>query len=307
MAATGRTGLASWRGRARAGLASDDSNRRSPVRRALFALCLGCLVPCATTERAAGQQESTSLASELPTVAGNQDRDTHPLAATLKWVKEEIAFLERNVGDYSATLFSRERVEGTLGDYETVALKIRHHPFSVYACTLTPQNRKGNEAIYVEGKYDSKLMVHAASGAAAIFGMISLDPTSSIALRGRRHPITEIGVLNICRGVQQYVESDLQYPESQVRMLRNAKVEGRLCSFIEIRHPVRRPYFKFHLLRLFVDEELKIPIRYEQHDWPAEVGGPPLLVEEYTYLQVKLNNGFTDGDFDPSNPQYGFP
>ena len=37
-----------------------------------------------------------------------------------------------------------------------------------------------------------------------------------------------------------------------------------------------------------------------------EEGGKPVLSEEYTYLNVKLNNGFTDADFDVRNPNYQF-
>jgi hypothetical protein len=29
-------------------------------------------------------------------------------------------------------------------------------------------------------------------------------------------------------------------------------------------------------------------------------------MEEYTYMDIKLNNGFTDADFDDNNPNYGF-
>ena len=42
------------------------------------------------------------------------------------------------------------------------------------------------------------------------------------------------------------------------------------------------------------------------NDWPREKGGPPELLEEYTYLDLKLNNGFTDADFDTQNPGYRF-
>jgi hypothetical protein len=69
---------------------------------------------------------------------------------------------------------------------------------------------------------------------------------------------------------------------------------------------VRRDIFRFCLARIFVDDELKIPIRYESYDWPREAGGPPELIEEYTYLDLKLNNGFTDEDFDTRNPDYHF-
>ncbi|MBI1903218.1 MAG: DUF1571 domain-containing protein, partial [Planctomycetia bacterium] len=34
--------------------------------------------------------------------------------------------------------------------------------------------------------------------------------------------------------------------------------------------------------------------------------GKPELTEEYTYLKIKVNNGFTDADFDVKNPNYKF-
>ena len=33
----------------------------------------------------------------------------------------------------------------------------------------------------------------------------------------------------------------------------------------------------------------------------------PNSSEEYTYLDLKINNGYTDADFDPKNRQYKFP
>ena len=55
-----------------------------------------------------------------------------------------------------------------------------------------------------------------------------------------------------------------------------------------------------------MDDEHLIPIRYEAYDWPKEQGGQPILMEEYTYMNVKVNNGFTDADFDPTNAAYKF-
>jgi hypothetical protein len=71
-------------------------------------------------------------------------------------------------------------------------------------------------------------------------------------------------------------------------------------------HPVPRREFRYHIVRLFVDDELGVPIRLESYGWPAQPGGEPPLKEEYTYMNLKLNNGFTDADFDVRNPQYGF-
>jgi hypothetical protein len=84
------------------------------------------------------------------------------------------------------------------------------------------------------------------------------------------------------------------------------KVADRVCTCIEVVHPVPRRNFRFHLARIFVDDELNLPIRYESYSWPTTPGGAPELIEEYTYLDLKLNVGLTDSDFDIQNPNYQF-
>jgi hypothetical protein len=36
---------------------------------------------------------------------------------------------------------------------------------------------------------------------------------------------------------------------------------------------VPRDFFNFHLARIFVDDSLNIPIRYEAYAWPSKPGG----------------------------------
>jgi hypothetical protein len=92
-----------------------------------------------------------------------------------------------------------------------------------------------------------------------------------------------------------------------VKFIQNANINDRVCTCIQVYHPVPRRNFLFHIARIFVDDELNIPIRYEAYDWPAKQGGAPELIEEYTYIGLKLNNGFTDADFDVNNSNYEFP
>jgi hypothetical protein len=49
-----------------------------------------------------------------------------------------------------------------------------------------------------------------------------------------------------------------------------------------------------------------MPVRFEAFLWPLKKDGKPVLVEQYTYVNVKFNNGFTDKDFDPQNEKYKF-
>ena len=51
---------------------------------------------------------------------------------------------------------------------------------------------------------------------------------------------------------------------------------------------------------------MNLPIRYAAFFWPDKPGGPLKVIEEYTYLNLKLNQGFTEADFDHRNPKYNF-
>jgi hypothetical protein len=135
---------------------------------------------------------------------------------------------------------------------------------------------------------------------------LSLHPDGLIAMNNRHYPLTEIGLVNLVRRLVEVGRHDLSYGECEVKYFAHATVDKRPCTVIQVVHPVPRDIFSFHMARIFVDDELKMPIRYESYDWPREPGGPPRLIEEYTYLNLKLNNGFTDEDFRTSNPDYHF-
>jgi hypothetical protein len=59
-------------------------------------------------------------------------------------------------------------------------------------------------------------------------------------------------------------------------------------------------------LRIYIDDALQIPTRYELYHWPESAGAAPDLVQEYTYVDLKLNVGFSNKDFHRDNPQYQF-
>ena len=93
----------------------------------------------------------------------------------------------------------------------------------------------------------------------------------------------------------------------QVKRYRHARINTRACTLLEITYPVHEPKIWGYLARVFVDDEWHFPIRVEVHELPLDRSKGPQLVEEYTYLDLKLNNGYSDADFDPKNPQYKFP
>jgi len=232
-----------------------------------------------------------------------QQPNEHPLMPTLRWARYSLHLMD-NIQDYSATVVKRQRIDGKLTESEYTFVKIRQKPFSVYMNFLLPSTLKGREAIYVEGANHGKILGHG-TGVQAMFGTVLLDPTGPMAMRGNLYPITELGVQNLVRRLIEVGEKDAQYGECEVKFM-PTKVNGRPHTCIQVVHPVPRKNFLFHLARIFVDEELNIPTRFEAWDWPSHPGGQPELMEEYTYVNIKINNGFTDTDFDTRNPNYGY-
>jgi len=252
-------------------------------------------------ERSEAAAKATSVAPQL----GPGQPNEHPLMPVLKWADSGIGNVEK-IQDYSATLAKRERIGGKVLDFEYMFVKIRQKPFSVYMYFLGPPNLKGQEVIFIAGKNDGNMWAHGVGIQNTMFGTVSLKPDGPIAMRNQRYPLTELGILNLINRLVEVGQQDVKYGECEVKFYKGAKINGRVCTCIEVLHPVPRRNFLFHLARIFVDDELNLPIRYESHDWPREKGGRPELMEEYTYLNLKLNNGFTDADFDIKNPNYKF-
>jgi hypothetical protein len=238
-------------------------------------------------------------ASQLPPLETRPSE--HPLVPVLRWAKDGLPAIE-SLKDYSATLVRRERIRGKLSGYEYVLIKIRHQPFSVYARFEAPAAVKGQEVIYVAGQNDGNMWAHKAR----VPVTVSLHPDGLIAMAGRHYPLTEIGLVNLVRRLVEVGQQDVNYGECEVKFFTGAKVDNRPCTVIQVVHPAPRDVFRYHLARVFVDDELKVPTHYESYDWPREPGGPPRLIEEYTYLNLKLNVGLTDEDFSRQNPEYHF-
>jgi hypothetical protein len=229
----------------------------------------------------------------------------HPLAPAIARAHTAMESIAK-IQDYSATLVKRERIDGALGEHQYLFIKVRHNPFSVYLYFLAPAELKGQETIYIAGKNDGNLLAHPNGFKGKLLGTLSLSPTGMIAMSGNRYPITEVGVKRLTERLIEVGQNDMKYGECAVKILPGTKINGRDCTCYEVNHPQPRKEFIFHIARIYLDSELNVPIRYESYEWPSEKGGQPVLVEEYTYLNLKLNNGFTDLDFDVSNPKYQF-
>jgi hypothetical protein len=257
-----------------------------------------------TAEPARAAADSSTASQQIASQLNNTAPGEHPLAPAVRWAKVCMQKMD-SIKDYSAKMAKRERIDGTLSEYEYLYVKVRHEPFSVYLSFIGPARVKGQEAIFVKGRNNGNLMAHA-TGVKKIFGTVSLKPDSMLAMTGNRYPITELGIRRLTERLIEVGDHDSKFGECQAKAIPNVKINGRECVCLQVFHPTPRTEFLFSKAKIYVDSQYNVPVRYEAYDWPREAGGEPLLTEEYTYFDLKINNGFTDRDFDVTNPEYQF-
>ncbi len=207
------------------------------------------------------------------------------------------------VRDYSCTFFKREQLDGRMSGQNVMQMKARTSPMSVYFKFVKPT--AGREAIYVHGSHGGKAVVHDVGIGKLLAGTLKLDPKGEMAMDGCRHPITEAGIGNMIETIATAWDKELHANESVVTMHGNLKVGDRRVFVIESVHPRKNPGFLYHKVKVYIDTELNLPIRFEAYDWPKG-NRPAELVEEYIYSNLKLNVGLTSRDFDPANSSYSF-
>jgi len=257
----------------------------------------------AETNTAAAATPATPVAAATPVKAAALDftrqGNEHPLMPVIRGLKTSQEVLSKDVRDYSCTFVKQERIDGELGEQQFIYLKIMHQPFSVYMSFLKPYT--GREVAYVAGQNDGKLVALDA-GVKRYLGKMPLDPNGALAMKGQRHPITSVGILNLTNKLIKVYEGETKFAECDVTVNADAKpINGRPVTMVQIVHPNPRKDFRAHVSRWFFDNELKIPIHYDAYMWPDKPGGTPPLEESYTYQNLKLNNNFTALQFDPYN------
>jgi len=242
----------------------------------------------------------------------------HPLDPALRIATEGLAHIRKDIDDYTCTMIKRERINGVLGEYEYMYAKIRNRkldgdkivvPLSVYLNFVKPKSIAGREVVFVETKNNGKLIAHEGG---PILGKVSaaLDPNSKLAMRGNLYPITEIGIENLVAKLVEKGTRDKQVDptgkETLVEFKKGAKINKRPCLMLTVKHTVQRPQYDFEVAQVFIDDELNVPVRYIAYGWPLAPGDAQPILEEFTYVDVQLNQGLKDIDFDHTNPSYKF-
>jgi outer membrane lipoprotein-sorting protein len=232
------------------------------------------------------------VSAQAPAVAAAQ-----PAGAELRQHVYAMEQAYSQVQDYTATFYKQERVKGRLLTRETMQLKFRK-PFGVYL--RWTDAFEGREALYVRGWNDDKIRAHQGS-----FPDVTVDlrPEASLAMRGNRHPITQLGFGEVIKLMVRDARLSEARPQDGVVYtdLGESTVYGARSRCIEATAPVRNysPYYATRA-KICFNVKTKMPTRITIWD------GEDNQIEDYGFEDVKLNVGLTDADFDPENPAYNF-
>lgn len=256
-----------------------------------------------------GSSESTSSQTLTESVTSNSPLD--PILADARSMQAKFA---REVDCYSATLTKRERVNGKLGDEQTMFIKVRNRkkstdgssiPMGVYVRFEEPSSTKGREVIWVEDRDKNQLVAH--EGGWLNLARVSLAPDGTLAMMGNKYPITQIGLGKLLDKLIEKGERYRSEPDCQVLTTDGVLFDGIACRQVEIVLPAKKSNVEFHIARILIDPVRQLPLRYEAYLWPTTSDIEPPLEEQYSYRDIRLNPPFTDLDFDPNNPEYKFP
>jgi hypothetical protein len=236
----------------------------------------------------------------------------HPLVSVLQYAREEQAYLERTVRDFTCVLVKRERVEGDLQDYQYIEMQVREEirngdrvdrPMAIYLRFLAPKAVAGRRVIYVDGRNDGKMLVRN-GGKHFDYVVTQIDPYGESAQRESLVPVPRSGFIDVLNQMidvlERHVQADPSGQNTKVQRIPGAKVNKRPCAVIRITHPQKQKGLEFHVVNVFVDTELHLPVRVDISEWPAAAGQPPRLLAEYTYTDLKINVNLPDAAFDPA-------
>jgi hypothetical protein len=199
---------------------------------------------------------------------------------------------------YAATFTQQVHKDGRLLDPEEIEIKVQHEPFAVFM----EWDKDGQQALYVEGENDNKLLVHPTRGFGRLRKVWVLDPDSGLAMRGSRRPVTEIGLLNLVDLLLGFHREHLLCSQC-VAQPADVGEAGSTQYTLTFNGPHENPYYA--RTDLWLCNERHVPLRIENYFWTDENRVGPLL-ESYHYTDICVDECVADADFDRNNEDYRF-
>lgn len=212
-----------------------------------------------------------------------------------------------HVSDYTATLYKQERIGGELLEGNTMTMKLRHEPFSVYMKWL--DGDRGRQLIYVDGQNDGNMLIQLGGVKGRLLGTLRINPTGSQAMAESRYPVTGAGLLHLAQKVLEYRKLDLERGTGvHCEMHDNQELNGRPCYVFVTTYDSPEFSETYRKAVLYIDKELSMPICVRNYTWAVDANPETIddetLIEFYSYSDVEIEQQLADADFDRGNKKY---
>lgn len=192
---------------------------------------------------------------------------------------------------YAATFVKQERIGDSLTDLQIIQLRLFHQPKKVFM-KWEGGKHAGQRVIYAEGENDGDMLVRMLTGIEARLGVISLNPTGSLAMKHSRYPVTKAGLLELTKITRRHRQADLKAETGvTAKLLEHQKIDNRdcLCLVIEYSKPEFAPDEKkeYRKSMVYIDSQTKLPICVRCYGWPEKVAGAdPKKLDQTTLLEL---------------------
>lgn len=215
--------------------------------------------------------------------------------------------------DYTCTFYKQERIGADLTDGQSIELKMRHKPFSVYMKWLSGD--KGRELLYVDGVDENRITVHAGGWKARFLPALKLDPEGTLALSEARHPVTMVGLVKLCDEIVSRRKNELDHHHPvRCRLVENETSNDRPCYCFVSTYRDQKCSEEYRKSVQYIDKEWLLPVCVKNYTWPEarqtfadeNALDQATLVEHYAYSELQFDQQLASKDFDRANEAYGF-
>lgn len=201
---------------------------------------------------------------------------------------------------YTATLEMQEEVNGNLRAMDSIQIKLRQQPFSVYM----KWSENGQEALFVRGRNDDRLLAKPTNGLAAMKRLWRLDPESRMAKQSCRYAITESGIENLVNRCDDFYAARDDWSSVANCSVSKSSETGHVVTEYCMQFRNKNVSPEYLKSQLSFDEETGLLIVVQNFGWTDDES--PRIVEHYAYRAIDQSAALSDSDFDEKNSTYEF-
>ncbi|MCA9013547.1 MAG: DUF1571 domain-containing protein [Planctomycetaceae bacterium] len=229
---------------------------------------------------------------------------------SLLLLKDGARFIE-NIDSYQVTFDKRERINGDIGELETMDLKVRHSPtFGIYM--KWKNGDTGRQLLYNDEYEDKQMVVKLGGLKGRILPALKLDPLGAEAKAGARYPVTEAGLVGMIRQMILHREKDLSHGQGIACIrLANEVFDDRECYCFRYEYsaPEFNPLYRKSIV--LMDTRYHVPLKVTSYTWSNNADGMTpeqldemTLIEDYAFRKLDMSTKLASEVFSRDNPAY---